>query len=166
MDADVNLFESNSPAARLLNNADDIRSSGLAIYLECGDNDALNLHDGTEFLHRVLWDLDISHEYHLVKDADHVGPSIAARLHEAIHFLSNALQNPRGVETNADLSESGKAWMAWAESGMQGEGPDFDLMSEEGVSVLRAQFAPVRSVIAEVDPTINRRYAVLPPSKD
>ena len=77
--ADISLFDSNAPSTRLLSNADAVRASGMEIYLECGDHDALNLQDGTEYLHRLLWDLDISHEYHLVKDADHVGQFAAPK---------------------------------------------------------------------------------------
>ena len=59
---DAALFESNNPASRACANAAFIRESGLAIYLEVGGDDFLNAHDGTEFLHRVLWDLEIAHE--------------------------------------------------------------------------------------------------------
>src|SRR5258708_737171 len=56
------VFQANNPANLLGAGADAIRKSGLAIYLEVGDQDFLNAHDGTEFLHRILWDLDIAHE--------------------------------------------------------------------------------------------------------
>jgi hypothetical protein len=52
-----------------------------APYLEAGDRDFLNAHDGTEFLHRILWDLDLSHEYCLVRNAEHGGPAMRPRLH-------------------------------------------------------------------------------------
>ena len=68
---DPSLWEANNPANRARANADQIRDSGLAIYLEAADRDFLNAHDGAEFLHNVLWDLDLSHEYHLVRGADH-----------------------------------------------------------------------------------------------
>ena len=60
------LGPADNPARQAHDNAAAIRASGLAIYLEVGDEDFLNLHDGTEFVHRVLWDHDIRHEYHLV----------------------------------------------------------------------------------------------------
>ncbi len=50
------VFQANNPANRALANADAIKKSGLAIYLEVGDEDFLNAHDGSEFLHRILWD--------------------------------------------------------------------------------------------------------------
>lgn len=52
-------WEADNPATIAYRNADAIRASGLDIYLEVGDQDYLNLHDGNEFLHRVLWDHDI-----------------------------------------------------------------------------------------------------------
>ncbi len=165
-DADEDLYQSNAPQNRLLQNAEAVRKSGMRIYIECGDHDALNLQDGTEYLHRMLWDLDISHEYHLVKDADHVGPSIGPRLMEALTFLSHSIQRADQPDSdNQELSEQGKAWMAWTESGMVGEGPVFDLGSEEGPAVLRAQFKAARDQTMELDLTTARRYAVLPEIK-
>jgi hypothetical protein len=66
---DASLWESNIPANRARRNAQHLRDFGLAINLEAGDRDFLNAHDGTEFLHRVLWDLDLSHEYRLAHGA-------------------------------------------------------------------------------------------------
>ena len=40
-----------------------VRDSKIKIYLECGDDDSLLLHEGTEFFHRLLWDNAIRHEY-------------------------------------------------------------------------------------------------------
>jgi S-formylglutathione hydrolase len=161
---DPKFFTDNSPAFRLRANAEAVRSSDLAIYLECGDHDAINLHDGNEFLHRLLWDLDISHEYHLVKDADHLGPSVPVRMVEAFSFLSKALQTA-GVEVGTgEPSSAGKAWIEWSAGGMQGEAPEVDLTSEDGVAIIREQFRAVRDEVSKIDPTINRRYAILPPT--
>src|SRR5262249_51403534 len=74
------LFMANNPANRAIANGDRIRRDDLAIYLEAGDDDFINVHDGSEFLHRVLWDLDISHEYRLIRGADHVGPTLLGRM--------------------------------------------------------------------------------------
>lgn len=160
---DAALFEGNSPAARLRANLEAVRASDLAIYIECGDNDALNLHDGTEFLHRALWDHDISHEYHLVRDGDHVGPTLLPRMHEAFRWLSDVLR--RGDAAEAPLTEGDRAFMEWANAGFEGEAPAFDLNTESAVKMLRAQFAPQREAAEKVDPTAKRRYAVMPPSK-
>ena len=40
-----------NPANIARDNADAIRASGVEIYLEVGDEDGLNLHDGAEFMH-------------------------------------------------------------------------------------------------------------------
>src|SRR5882757_3630460 len=86
------VFEANNPANRARAGADAIKKSGLAIYLEVGDEDFLNAHDGTEFLHRVLWDLDIAHEYRLIRGADHGGPTLAPRMRDMFHWVGAAFQ--------------------------------------------------------------------------
>ena len=83
----------NNPASMAVARANEIRDSGLQIYVEAGDEDQFWLYEGAEFLHRTLWDLRIRHEYHLVRGADHVGPSMAERNEEAIRFLFRSL-NP------------------------------------------------------------------------
>jgi S-formylglutathione hydrolase len=164
--ADPAQFEANAPAARLRNNADAVRDSGMYIYLECGDHDALNLHDGTEFLHRLLWDLDISHEYHLVKDADHLGPTLLARNLEAFRFLSESLQKAQRAKQPApELADEAKAWIAWQAAGMQGPPPALDLASEQGPLALRAVFAERHAATTRIDPTMARRYGILPPTR-
>jgi S-formylglutathione hydrolase len=90
---DTAYWEANNPAAIVAANPEKIRSSGLEIYLECGDEDAFWLYEGAEFLHQILWDNRIRHEYHLVRAADHLGPSLAPRLAEALKFVARVL-NP------------------------------------------------------------------------
>src|SRR5215475_8282377 len=132
---DPALFEANNPASIASANADAIRASGLAIYLECGDHDLLNLHDGTEYLHRVLWDLDISHEYHLVRGGDHVGPTLAPRMREAYSWLGAVLKGP---DPKADeVTPEERAWSKWATEGMKGAPPAVDLLSHGMVRMLR-----------------------------
>lgn len=80
-------WAANNPASMVIEHAKEIRSSGLQIYIEAGDEDQFWLYEGAEFLHRTLWDQRIRHEYHLVRGADHVGPSLAQRQAEAIRFL-------------------------------------------------------------------------------
>jgi S-formylglutathione hydrolase len=98
---DAELFAANQPAVRARENADRLR--GLAIYIEAGDNDFVNAHDGTEFLHRALWDLDISHEYHLWRGADHGGPTFVPRMKEMFRWLSTVLRGepPKDVALEA-----------------------------------------------------------------
>jgi S-formylglutathione hydrolase len=87
-------WEANNPASICVANADKIRASGLGIYIEVGDLDSFNLHEATEFLHRIMWDNKIPHEYHLVRGADHVGRTIRPRATEALEFLTHVLKPP------------------------------------------------------------------------
>jgi S-formylglutathione hydrolase len=87
-------WEANNPASICVANADRIRSSGLGVYIDVGDLDAFNIHEGTEFIHRLLWDNKIPHEYHLVRGADHVGRTIRPRTTEALGFLARVLNPP------------------------------------------------------------------------
>lgn len=84
---DEAFWGNNNPATIAARDADAIRNSGLQIYVEAGDEDQFWLYEGAEFLHQVLWQEKIKHEYHLVRGADHVGPSLGPRSEEAIKFL-------------------------------------------------------------------------------
>lgn len=84
---DPRYWAANNPASMVMADAERIRESGLQIYLEAGDEDQFWLYEGAEFLHRILWDQRIRHEYHLVRGADHVGTSLAERFTEAVGFL-------------------------------------------------------------------------------
>lgn len=157
---DAALFESNNPANRARGNADLIRSSGLAIYLDAGDEDFLNAHDGAEFLHRVLWDLDISHEYHLVRGADHGGPSMRPRMRAMYAWVGSVLSELRSRLTEPGAEE--RAINAWIEGGMAGSPPAAAPTSNGFIRILRAQFRPLRDQATNSDPTTNRRYGILP----
>ncbi len=87
-------WQANNPAS--IANADPqrLREADLEIYLDAGDEDCLNLDEGTEFLHRVLWDHQIPHEYHLVRGADHVGRTLGPRIVEGLEFLSRVVNPP------------------------------------------------------------------------
>ena len=77
---------------------DPSRLLGLGIYLEVGDQDAGYYHQGTEFVHRVLYDAGISHEYRLVKGADHAGASIPPRALDAFAFIGRQLNPPKWID--------------------------------------------------------------------
>ena len=62
---DEGYWEANNVASIALARADRLRASGLGIYLDAGDEDASYLHEAAEFLHRLLWDQKIPHEYQL-----------------------------------------------------------------------------------------------------
>ncbi|MEV6346801.1 alpha/beta hydrolase-fold protein [Actinoplanes sp. NPDC051851] len=141
-----------SVAHRARSNAAAIRAAGLPIMLRCGDHDVFNMHDGTEHLHRTLWDLDIPHDYHLVRDADHIGPESASALRSAFAFLSSRTPIP------APSPE----WEAWSSSDRSTPPPPLDPTSPTAASDFRVLFAPTLSETAHADPTATRRYGPLP----
>ena len=157
---DPALFESNNPANRARANAGLIRESGMAVYIDAADEDFLNAHDGAEFLHRVLWDLDISHEYHLVRGADHGGPSLRPRMRAMYAWVGSAVTAWQSKRAEPTAEE--QAVTAWIEGGMAGKPPAAASSSNEFVRILRAQLQPLRDQAASSDATTNRRYGVLP----
>jgi S-formylglutathione hydrolase len=157
MNAGDDAYERNHVVAVLRRNAAAIAASGLAIYVECGDRDSFNLHDGAEYLHRVLWDLDIGHEYRLLHDVDHIGPETEARQHAARMFLARALarRSSFGVD---ELPEDVRAWL---ESDEPGAPPVLPRESPYGPAVLRRMVDPLHDAAAATDPTAVRRYGRL-----
>lgn len=93
----------NNPANIAVRDAERIRTSKLGIYLECGDEDSFGLHRGTEFLHRILTDNGIPHEYHLVQGADHIGQTLGPRIQEALEFLGTLSSPPPPEPVVEDL---------------------------------------------------------------
>lgn len=87
-------WEANNVATIAVRRADKLRTADLGIYIEAGDEDSFYLHEATEFLHRILWDQKIPHEYHLVRGADHVGRTIRPRAMEGLEFLARLLNPP------------------------------------------------------------------------
>jgi len=158
---DAALFESNNPANRARSNAALIRDSGLAIYIDAGDEDFLNAHDGAEFLHRTLWELDISHEYHLVRGADHGGPTMRPRMRVMYTWVGAVLSAFQSKSAEPPTAEQ-QAVRSWIDGGMAGAPPAAAPTSKEFLRILRAQLQPLRDRAASADPTTNRRYGVLP----
>src|SRR5712671_344119 len=93
---DKDYWAANNPATII--KKDPSRLLGLGIYLEVGDQDLLYFNQGTEFVHRVLFDAGISHEYRLVKGADHVGASLGPRFLDAFAFIVRMLRPPRWID--------------------------------------------------------------------
>jgi S-formylglutathione hydrolase len=93
---DKDYWAANHPTAII--KADPSRLLGLGIYLEVGDQDLFYIDHGTEFLHRVLFDAGISHEYRLVKGADHVGASLVPRSLDAFAFIGRQLNPPKWID--------------------------------------------------------------------
>lgn len=92
---DLRYWADNNPAT--IASREPQRLFGLPIYFEVGDQDMLHLYDGAEFLHRILFDARIAHEYRLVHGAEHVGPSLAPRLIDALGFLQRQLAPPTWI---------------------------------------------------------------------
>ncbi|MBX3486079.1 alpha/beta hydrolase-fold protein [Phenylobacterium sp.] len=91
---DRELWKRANPANMVLANKAAILTSGLAIYIEVGDLDMFKLDEGTEYLHRVMWDAGVPHEYRLVRNADHTGHTVTARFRDALRFLDREVLNP------------------------------------------------------------------------
>ena len=160
---DPALFQANNPANLAIGNAEAVRASGLAIYIEAADQDVFNLHDGAEFFHRVLWDLDIPHEYHMFCGADHVGPSLPPRIRSAYTWVGSVLKRS---DPSADAtSEAEHAWVVWMESESKGDPPLIDPVSPAMARAYRRWLASARQKATKIDPTTNRRYGVLPPTR-
>lgn len=157
---DIALFEANNPANLARANAHRIHESGLTIYIDAADNDFVNAQDGAEFLHRVLWNLDISHEYHLVRGADHGGPTMQPRMRAMYAWVGATITALRAAAVEPSAED--RAVTAWIEGGMGGTPPAVGPTSDAFLRILRAQLKPLRDRAAGPDPTTNRRYGVLP----
>lgn len=83
----------NNPATMVVDNAERLRASGLGIYLEAGDEDVFLLHEATEFLHRVLFDHGIRHEYRLLQWEDH-GTNYTDRHVAILRYFGNIMNPP------------------------------------------------------------------------
>ena len=92
---DREYWNANNPATIAQRGAAKLRDSGLAIFLEAGDADMFWLYEGTEFLHQVLWNQRIRHEYRLYHGADHVGRTLGPRTEAAYRFLAGTLLDPQ-----------------------------------------------------------------------
>jgi S-formylglutathione hydrolase len=158
---DPRVVERNNPANRAQDNNVAIRQSGLTIYFEAGDEDFVNAHDGAEFLHRVLWDLDIAHEYHLVRGGDHGGPTLVPRMGEAFAWIGNVFNSKQSARTESEIDVAITAWIA---DGMRGVPPQVSPSSKEFLRIVRAQLRPLLERAAASDPTTTRRYGILPPT--
>ena len=89
-----------NPANIAIERAAAIKASGLQIYLEVGDADMFHLDEGNEFLHRVLWDHGIDHEYRQVHGADHLGRTLPGRLRDGLRFLTLHVLEPPPRDTS------------------------------------------------------------------
>lgn len=97
---DKAFWKTANPANMAIDNKAKILASGLQIYLEVGDRDMFHLDEGVEYMHRVLWDHGIPHEYRLVHGADHLGRSLGPRLRDGFRFLTVHVLNPPPPDTS------------------------------------------------------------------
>jgi S-formylglutathione hydrolase len=88
---DADYWASNNPATIAQRDAARLRASGLQILIDAGDEDQFWLYEGAEFLHRVLWDTRVPHDYHLIRGADHLGASLDRRFQDGVQFLADTL---------------------------------------------------------------------------
>lgn len=100
---DEAFWADNNPATIAHRDPKRLIDSGLAIFIECGDEDGFGLHRGTEFLHRVLFDAGVPHEYRLIRGADHLGRTLGPRYDAAIRFVGAALNPPPPDESLGDF---------------------------------------------------------------
>lgn len=91
---DRDLWKRSNPANMVIANRERILASRLAIYIEVGDLDMFHLDEGVEFLHRVMWDHGVPHEYRLVRGADHLGRTMPPRMRDALKFLDREVVRP------------------------------------------------------------------------
>ena len=90
---DIHYWKINNPMNILKENSANIKKSGIKIYVEVGTEDFFGLYRGAEFLHQLLLNQKLKHEYRVVYGADHVGPSLEERFINGLSFL-NRIYNP------------------------------------------------------------------------
>ena len=95
---DAAYWEANNPAT--IAHRDPERLLDLGIYIEVGDQDSLYLYEGAEFLHRVLFDARLAHEFRLVHGAEHVGRSLGPRMANALDFIGRQISPPNWIDEN------------------------------------------------------------------
>lgn len=102
---DLDYWAANNPAT--IAKRDPARLFDLPIYVEVGDQDMLYLTQGVEFLHRILFDAGVGHEYRIVHGADHVGPSLEPRVIDALAFIGRQIQPPEWIDETVLTARAG-----------------------------------------------------------
>jgi len=136
-------YKQNNQCTLANDNAKAIIDAGLKIYIECGDQDSLMLHDGTELLHRILWNQKIEHEYRSFHGADHVGSSLLPRSKQQHGWLMKIMKetvNPPDPAAN-DPTEEEMKWIEWlindAASGKEMVGTPIDMFSDKMITAMQ-----------------------------
>ena len=98
---DTKYFEEYNPATLARDNRKAILNSKLKIMLEVGMEDELGNMFGTEFIHRVLFDNGIKHEYAVRLHAQHI-PVTTDRLIQCYNFIADSFKlNERKLMPNS-----------------------------------------------------------------
>lgn len=91
MGEDEAAYQVNSVYGILRSNLDRLRSARTPIFFDCGDADEFGLHDGAQFLHTLLMELDIQHDFHSIAGAGHADAATSRRLTDALSFVGRQL---------------------------------------------------------------------------
>ncbi|NVM43794.1 MAG: esterase [Candidatus Lokiarchaeota archaeon] len=102
---DKEYWKENNTACILRENAENIYISGIKIYLEVGTKDFLGLYRGAEFMHRLLFDNRIDHEFRLVYGGDHLGVTLKERFHNGLLALNRFINPPQEVPAVVEVRE-------------------------------------------------------------
>ena len=92
MGTDIATYASNSVYGILRNNLVSLSKVAPKIFIDCGEKDEFNLHDGAVYLHEALDRLSIPHTFKSIPGACHADEHTSARQETAIRFLGNALR--------------------------------------------------------------------------
>ncbi|MHA1508517.1 MAG: alpha/beta hydrolase [Promethearchaeota archaeon] len=103
---DKEYWKRNNPAYIIRKNAEKIRDSGIKLYLEVGTKDFLGLYRGAEFLHRLLFDNSISHEFRLVYSGDHIGITLKERFNNGLLALNRFINPPQEIPAIVEIRET------------------------------------------------------------
>jgi S-formylglutathione hydrolase len=90
---DPDYWAANNPANIVIANAERLRRNDMGIYIEAGDEDVFLLHEGTEFLHRVLFDHGVRHEYRFLQWEDH-GSNYTRRMLMIFDYFGRWIEQP------------------------------------------------------------------------
>lgn len=97
---DKQRFQRENPASIVQSDPSQLANS--AVYLEVGDEDGFGFVGGVDFLHRLLWRHRHTHEFRLVRWADHVGRTIMERSGDRFRFLARYLEQPAPSEPDLE----------------------------------------------------------------
>jgi S-formylglutathione hydrolase len=91
MGVDEATYRHNCVYGIVRSNLDRMRSTRLGIYFDCGDEDEFGLHDGAIFLHRLLRECAVAHEFRSVAGARHADAAADRRLAGALAFVGRQI---------------------------------------------------------------------------